>query len=289
MRKFAYHQPKNLEAAFRLLDRYGEDGAVLAGGTDLLVEMKKRRRSPSHLIDIKGLKSLGGLSPGAEGSLRIGPLTTLSTLSHSPLLADGWSLLAQAASKVGSLQVRNRATLGGNICHASPSGDTLPALLCLDARLKLACRGGERTLPLKEFFLGPGRCALGPGEVLAEILLPPTAAGARGVYKKFSLKRAVDLAVAGVAVLGSFDPSTGMMGNIRVSLGAVAPTPIRAEKAENVLREAPISEDLIHKAAVSAAEEARPISDMRGAEWYRREMIRRLTAEAVREIAAPLR
>jgi carbon-monoxide dehydrogenase medium subunit len=286
MKKFSYHKPRSLEQAFGLLSRHKEDAAVLAGGTDLLVEMKRRIKAPSHVIDIKALSFLDGVAANPDGSLRVGPLTTLQALSRSPLLGNGWSLLAQAASQVGSLQVRNRATLGGNICHASPGGDTLPALLCLNAQVKLARRGSERNLAIQDFFLGPGKCALQPDELLTEIFLPPSPSGSRGVYKKFSLRRAMDLAVVGVAVLGVLDPSRKVFKDLRIGLGAVAPTPLRARKAEKILINAEINEDLVRQASGLASEEAIPLSDLRGSEWYRREIIRHLAEEAIKEIIA---
>ena len=286
MKSFSYHKPKNLREAFDLLRKYGEKAAVLAGGTDLLVELKKRLKSPTQLIDIKGLSSLEGIRLDPEGFLRIGPLTPLEELSHSPLLKNGWGLLAQATSKVGSLQIRNRGTLGGNICHASPSGDTLPALLCLAAKLKLAGKESERVIPLEDFFLGPGKSALGVDELLTEVILPLPPLGCRGVYKKFALRRAMDLAVVGVAVLGSMDPQKGVFADLRIGLGAVAPTPIRARKAEALLKEARVSKEVICKAGKLTQDEAAPISDLRGSEWYRREMIGHLTREALWEIAA---
>jgi carbon-monoxide dehydrogenase medium subunit len=286
MRKFVYHRPRDLGQALELLSRYGERAAVLAGGTDLLVEWKQKLKSPSRLIDIKGISSLERVSGASEGSLQIGPLTTLTALSLSPVLGEERNLLAQAARKVGSLQVRNRATLGGNVCNASPSGDTLPALLCLDAKVEIASQKNERVLPLREFFLGPGLNALRPDELLVRILLPPPPAGSRGIYKKFSLKRAVDLAVASVAVLALFHHSGQVLEDIRIALGAVAPTPMRAERAEKLLRSAKVEERTIKEAAQAAAEEARPISDLRASEWFRREMIFHLTEQALREILA---
>lgn len=284
MKKFSYHKPRSLTQAFSLLSRHKKDAVVLAGGTDLLVEMKRRIKAPSHVIDIKALSFLDGMAANPDGSLKVGPLTTLQALSSSPLLGNGWGLLAQAASQVGSLQVRNRATLGGNICHASPAGDTLPALLCLNAQVKLARRGSERNLAIQDFLLGPGKCALQPDELLTEIFLPQPPAGARGVYKKFTLRRSMDLAVVGVAVMGVLDPSRKVFKDLRIGLGAVAPTPLRARKAEKILINTEIHEDLIRQASGLASEEAIPLSDLRGSEWYRREIIRHLAEEAIKEI-----
>lgn len=286
MKSFLYHKPKNLARALDLLKRHGEKIALLAGGTDLLVDLKKRLRTPTHILDLKGLSSLEGIDAHPDGSLRISPLTTLSTIGRSPLLAKPWNILAQAASKVGSQQVRNRATIGGNICRASPSGDTLPALLCLEASVKLCGPGGARVLPLRDFFQGPGRSALQSDEILTEILLSSIPGGSVGIYKKLSLKRAVDLAVVGVAVLGIKGHAQGSFEEVRIALGAVSPTPIRAIGAEELLKGSKITEAAIHKAGQAAAQETQPISDLRGSEWYRRELIRHLTTQAIRELMA---
>jgi len=284
MINFAYHRPKSLEQAVSLLQRYGSKAAILAGGTDLLVELKRGLRHPAHVIDVKEIRELACLEKTTNGELHLSPLITLQSLSSAGALQSGWNLLAQAASKVGSWQVRNRGTLGGNICHASPSGDTLPALICLGARVKMIGPRGERSMAIEEFFLGPGETALENGELLAEVVLPPLPAGAKGAYKKFSLRRAMDLAMVGAAVLAWGDLAMKRVEDVRVGLGAVGPKPIRARRAEQALKSAEITEAVLAEAAELAAEETAPISDIRGSDWYRREMTKHLVAEAVREI-----
>lgn len=281
---FTYHKPKNLEEAMGLLQRYGDKTAILAGGTDLLVELKRGLRHPAHVIDVKEVPELDCLEKTAGGEFRLGPLTTLQSLSSADALQGGWNLLAQAASKVGSWQVRNRGTLGGNICHASPSGDTLPALLCLGARVKMISSRGERSMGIEEFFLGPGETALKSGELLTEVVLPPIPAGAKGVYKKFSLRRAMDLAMVGVAALAWGDFAKKRVLDFRIGLGAVGPKPIRGRKAEQELKSAEITEAVLVRSAELAVEETIPISDVRGSDWYRREMTKQLVEEAIREI-----
>jgi carbon-monoxide dehydrogenase medium subunit len=284
MKHFSYHKPETVEQAIKLLRRYGGKEAVLAGGTDLLVEMKRDLRTPLHVVDIKGIEKLGEITTNADGSLLIGATVTLQSLSTSPFLKMGWNLLAQAASKVGSVQVRNRATLGGNICHASPSGDTLPALLCLEAWFKIIGPQGEREIPAEDFFLGPGQVALGSTEFLTGIVLPGISSGLRGVYKKFSLRRMMDLALVGVAVLGELDPTGNTFRDIRIGLGAVAPTPMRTKKAERAFIGNKMTAKRLEEISRLAAEDASPISDIRGADWYRKEMILHLTREAVGEV-----
>jgi CO/xanthine dehydrogenase FAD-binding subunit len=281
---FAYHRPKNLDQAASLLQRYGDKAAILAGGTDLLVELKRGLRHPAHVIDVKEILELACLEKTTNGELHLGPLLTLQSLSSAGALQGGWNLLAQAASKVGSWQVRSRGTLGGNICNASPSGDTLPALLCLDARVKMISPRGERNMTIEEFFLGPGETALERGELLTEVILPPLPAGAKGVYKKFSLRRAMDLAMVGTAVLAWGNFGMKRIEDVRIGLGAVGPKPIRARRGEQALKSTEITEAVLAKAADLAAEETAPISDIRGSDWYRREMTKHLIGEAVREI-----
>jgi carbon-monoxide dehydrogenase medium subunit len=284
MRGFSYHKPKDVGEAIAFLGKYGEKASILAGGTDLLVELKKRLKAPSHIIDIKGISSLDRITLEPGGHLRIGSLVTMATLGKHPALVNGLGVLSMAASKLGSWQVRNRATLGGNICNASPSGETLPALLCLNAQLKLEGTHGERVVPVEDFFLGPGESAAAVGEILTEIVIPPPPDKSFGVYKKLALRKAMDLAVIGVAVLGFFDLFGDCFKDIRIGLGAVAPTPIRAKKAEIVLTGKRVNGDLIEEAASVASSESRPLTDIRGSEWYRREMIRHLVEESIREI-----
>jgi carbon-monoxide dehydrogenase medium subunit len=284
MKHFSYHKPATIEEAVTFLRRYEGKEAVLAGGTDLLVKMKQNLRTPVHVVDIKGIERLREITTNRDGSLLIGAAVTLQSLSTSSFLNRGWNLLAQAASKVGSVQIRNRATLGGNICHASPSGDTLPALLCLEARFKIFGPQGEREIPAQDFFLGPGQVALGRTEILTGILLPKNSLRLRGVYKKFTLRRMMDLSLVGVAVLGELDDTGNTFRDIRIGLGAVASTPIRARRAEITLTGDKMTAKRIEETSRLAAEEAHPISDIRGDDWYRKEMIHHLVQEAIREI-----
>ncbi len=284
MRTFSYHKPKSVQDAIGLLGRYSEKAVVLSGGTDLLVEMKRRIRNPSHIVSIQGIPGLRRIEQDGEELLHIGPSVTMQTLSNHAALTGGLAILAQAASLLGSLQIRNRATLGGNICHASPCADTLPALLCLNAMLKLESLDGERVVPVENFFLGPGATVASSGEMLTDILIPRPPTGSCGVYKKFAARKKTDLAFVSVAVLVALDPPGERLSYVRIGLGAAAPTPIRARRAEEILTGSKVSEDLIADAAAKAAAEASPISDLRASDWYRREIIGHLTQEALQEI-----
>lgn len=283
MRKFSYHKPKSIKEAVDLLNKYGESAKILAGGTDLLVELKKRQKTLSHLIDIKGIPFLDRIVLDSQGYLRVGPLATIQTISTSPTIVNRSNVLSKAASKIGSLQIRNRATIGGNVCRASPSGDTLPALLCLNAKLKLEGLLGKRIVPIEKFFLGPGESVSKIDEILTEILIPPLLDKSYGVYKKLTLRRAMDLSVVGIAISGSFDSLEDRFRDIRIGLCAVAPIPFRAKKAENILTSMKINKNLIEEAAYTASLEAKPISDIRGSEWYRKDMIKCLIEEGFRK------
>lgn len=284
MNAFSYHKPKTLDEAIALLHDYGENASILAGGTDLLVKLKKREKMLAHVVDVKAIPALDEIIVGKEGEICIGSLVTMQALSESSTLRGGTMILAQAASKLGSFQIRNRATIGGNICNSSPSGETLPSLLCLEARFKLAGVTGEREILAEEFFVEPGKNVCGTDEFLTQIILPPLPTDFVGVYKRYSLRNAVDLAVVSVAVLGSFDRSRQLFKDIRIGLGAVAPTPIRARKAENLLVGVEMRQNLIKKAGEAASEEAQPISDIRASRWYRTDLLKYLVPVALEEL-----
>ena len=284
MKKFLYHKPKSITEATVLLQKYMGEAAILAGGTDLLVDLKKRVKYLSHVIDIKGIPSLESIGFDSEGNLGVGALVTMQALSNNPNLLHGYQSLSKAASKLGSWQIRNRATIGGNICRASPSGETLPALFCLNAELKLVSVKGERRVPIETFFLGPGKSIATADEILSEIIIPQISQKSYGTYKKFAVREAMDLAVVGVAGVGSLDPKGESFEDIRIGLGAVAPTPIRAQKTEALLTGKNIGEDLIAEAASLASNEARPISDVRGSGWYRFDMVKALVEETIQEV-----
>ncbi len=284
MNSFSYHKPESLGEAIALLGEHGENASILAGGTDLLVQLKKGGKGVDHVVDIKGIPTLDEICRDEAGHVHIGPLVTMQALSESPALQAGSGILAQAASKLGSLQIRNRATIGGNICNSSPSGETLPALLCLEARFRLAGVRGDREIPAEDFFLGPGENVCGDDELLSEIILPSPLPDSVGVYKKHSLRNAMDLAVVGVAVLGTYDRLRRMFKDIRIGLGAVAPTPIRARKAENILTGVEAGEGLIRDTAEAASKEVQPISDVRASKWYRTEMVKHMIPVALEQL-----
>jgi len=283
LKEFGYFEPSTLSEAIFLLGRYDSSAKILSGGTDLLVGMKEKGLSPECLINIKGVPNLSYIKYNEREGLKIGALTTIREIEKSNLINKKFSVLTQAAEVLGSVQVRNRATIGGNLCNAAPSAEMVPGLLVLDAEVKITGKKGERVLPLEKFFLGPGLTVLGK-EILTEIRVPSPHPNTKEVYIKHGRRKAMNIAVVGVAVAAILSGDKKEFKNIKIALGAVAPTPVRAHKAEEILRRKKIEVDLIEKAAQIASEEVRPISDIRSSDWYRKEMIKVLVRRALEQV-----
>ncbi|MBE0478121.1 xanthine dehydrogenase family protein subunit M [Candidatus Aerophobetes bacterium] len=281
LKKFDYLKPPTLGEALEILERYDGQVKVLAGGTDLFVGMKEKEISPKYVLDIKGTGELNYITYDSREGLKIGALTSIRTVEISSLIKEHFPFLSSAAGALGSLQVRNKATMGGNLCNAAPSAETAPALLCLDARVKIVSLRGERVILLKDFFQGPGMTTL-EREILVEIQIPPLKR--KGIYIKHSPRRAMDIAVVGAAVAVNED-SEGRWHEVRIALGAVAPVPLRAQRAERVLEGKRVDMQLIKEAARLAQKEASPISDVRASAEYRREMVQVLVQRALQSIA----
>jgi carbon-monoxide dehydrogenase medium subunit len=287
MKPFDYFAPTTIDQAVRILDDYGGEARPLAGGTDLLTRMKRKQSTPRAVVNLKRIPGLNQIT--TNGELRLGALATLQDLIRSPIIQKNFPVLASTATKMAGVQVRSLATVGGNLCNASPAADMAPPLLALNARAVIAGRQGERAVPLDEFFLGPGRSALASNEILCEILVPQPDERAHASYLKLEHREAMDIAIVGVgvwiAIRNSWHIPRAIAGqfaipncdDIRIVLGAVAPTPIRARRAEGVLRGSELTEERIRQAARLAAEESQPIDDVRGSAWYRREMVEVLT------------
>lgn len=275
------YQPTSLQEASALVKEKGPGGRFLAGGTDLVIAIKEKGLSPKYVVDLKRIPSLAGIREEADGAVTIGALTTLYEIETSDLIKRRYPFLAQSAAEVGSIQIRNRATIGGNMANATPSADTAPALLVLEAEAKIAGLNGERSLPLEEFFRGPGQTVMQPEEILTAISIPPTDSRLAGDYIKFSPREMMDLAYVGVAVAVVVDPKQKKCDLARIALGAVSPTPMRAKKAEALLLNQVLTEELAERAAEEAARESKPISDVRSSADYRREMVRVNTKRAL--------
>ena len=281
--KFDYVAPKSLSEAWELMKgANGIDYQVFAGGTDVIPKLKTRKSQPPKcLIDLKGIRELDYIRYDADTGLAVGALAGVHAVAHSSLVKEHYPALATAAGKIGATQIQHRATVAGNICNAAPSADTAPALLALDASVRCASVSGERIIPLKEFFTGPLQTALSQGEIVKEILAPESSAGQTSCYIKLSPRRRMDLAVVGVAVF--IRATDGRCGEIRIGLGLVGRTPLRAFTAESTLKNAAITEETIELAAKSAADECWPRDSIRGSAAYRRAMVHVLVARAIKQ------
>ena len=281
MKDFIYLAPENLTEAISLLSQKGKRARVMAGGTDFLVEMKNQEVEPETIIDLKRIPNLDKIDYCGNKGLRMGALVKIRDIETSKVIQEKFTILSQAAGLLGSVQVRNKATIGGNLCHASPSADMAPALIGLGATVKFVGKSGEKFLPLEEFFKGPGETVLKNNEILTEIKVPSMPDFSEGVYLKFSPRSAVDLAMVGVACVLRMDTNNSKCLDVRIVLGAVAPTPIRARKGEALIKGEKLSESLIKEAAKVVREEAKPISDIRASEWYRKEIVEVLVGRAI--------
>jgi carbon-monoxide dehydrogenase medium subunit len=276
-----YFAPKSVSEALSLLARYGEQAKMIAGGTDIMVDIKYKEE-PGCLVNIKRIPGIAGIRENG-GSLLIGSLVTIRELETSALVRERLPLLWESCHQFASLQIRNTATIGGNICRASPSGETLAPLLALDAKARLAFSDGEKTEAFSSFFHGPGKTSLGSKGILTEIEIPYPANGSRGVYLKHAVRGAMDIAMVGVAVLVTPDAAKNNIHDARIGLGAVAPTPIRAAKTEALLRGKPVTAALLKEAAALAASESSPISDQRSSAEYRRWIVEALTRRGLQQ------
>jgi CO/xanthine dehydrogenase FAD-binding subunit len=278
--RFDYLSPRTVGEACRLLAEYEGRAKIMAGGTDLLVSMKQQKITPGYIINIKGIPELDYISYSQEHGLRIGALATLQSVAASPVIRERFGLLGTAVNKIGTPQVRNMGTIGGNISNGGPSQDSLPGLLVLDARLKVVSLERERIVPIDEFFIGPFQTALGPAELLTEIQIPAPPPGSAGCYQWLSKLNEVDETLVGVAVLLMTDAAGDVCRDIKIGLGSVAPTPLRAVRAEEALQGRKIESEAIALAARAAAEATSP----RSRAEYRRQMTSVLVERALVDV-----
>ena len=278
---FEYVAPRTLSELFEILDGHGKEIQVIAGGTDLIIALKERAVAPEIVVDLGRLRNeLGGVSV-EDGVLRIGALATFSQIESSPFVARYANALRQAAANVGTLQIRSIATLGGNLATASPAADSAPPLIALGATVTLLSGSGQRSLPAQSVFAGPKRNGLRPGEIVSSVEIPANeeirSAWTRSAVRNENVLSTVSVAVALAVKDGRFGPS-------RVALGAVAPTPILAEKATAAITGSEATEDQVKRVAVLAAEDARPISDIRASAHYRKRLVFVLTKRLILQI-----
>jgi len=313
MKKFDYFKPKTLEEVLTLLAKYGEKAKLIAGGTDVIVMIKQKAMVPDVLISLRGIPDLDQIK--FNGSLNIGPMVTHRAIEKSEVIRKNFSALTDATDYLGSVQIRNVATIGGNICTAAPSADTATPLLVLGTQAKIKSLKKERTVPVEEFFKGPGETVLKPGELVRELLIPKLLPNTGSAYYKLQRRLALDLPILGVSVLLSLDknkvtcsdmlcttsPISSILHkmeedelickDVRIALGVAAPTPMRAVKAEALLRSKKLSDELLEEVANTASQEAQPRDTIRGEAWYRKDMVRvlvkRMAMKCIERVVQP--
>ena len=285
MQDFAYHRPLSLEAALGLLAPHG--ARPLAGGTDLVPQLREGRREAAHIVDLKQIAELTLIEPRPDGGVVVGAATSVSAVARDPHVAGSFPALASACRLIGSWQIQSRASLGGNICNGAPSADGVPPLICYGALARLKSRHGHRDVPVESLFSGPGRTTLAPDEILVALYLPAPAPRSAASYLRFTPRREMDIAIAGVGVWLRLD-ADGRVAEARIALASVAPTPIRAGAAEQALTGEVASRFVLGNAAALAVKAAQPISDTRGSADYRRHLVAVLTKRALGECLAAL-
>jgi 4-hydroxybenzoyl-CoA reductase subunit beta len=325
--RFEHKAPETIKEAISLLSEFGEDAKVIAGGTDLLVAMKQRRLSPMYLVDIKGIKDLDHIENG-KGGIRIGALTTLSTIEASDIIKEKFPALATAAGDVGALQHRNTGTIGGNIClntrcwyynqtpffrecrpvcykfgtdedkcqlfptregkanvcYSVYSGDTAPSLVALGAELKISSPDGERTLPLIDLFTGDGKTpmAVGPADILTEIIIPNPPPNSSSAYLKYRIREAIDFPVLGVALNIALDTKKDKCEQASIVLGAIASKPVQVTGVKDILKGKNITDELIEEVSEAAFKQAKPLPNLiDSTPQYRKRLVRVFTKRAI--------
>ncbi len=285
---FEYQRPASLRELEGLLASRAADARLLAGGTDLLVLVKEKLLSPRLLVDIGDLPELQGIAWDPAGGLTILAGTKVAALERDPLVRAHAPALAWAAAQLGSAQVREMATMAGNVCHASPSAETPPVLLAHGAELTLARAGGERTVAMHDFFLAYRKTALAPGEYLKRFRLPPLRPRAAVAYRHRGLRRAMEIDMVNVACYLELAPGEPVARAVRIALGAVGPVPYRATGAEAALTGRPVDAAFFAEAGRLAAAEAKPIDDVRASAGYRAKMVAVLVRRALTACAEAL-
>ena len=278
---FEYFEPNSLDECVSLMSSFGKEGAVLAGGTDLIVLMRDRVIAPKYIVNLSKIPGMEYIREDEEG-LKIGALTKIVSLEKSFEIKGKYPALWEAAHSLGSTQVRNLATIGGNLCRASPSGDMCCSLLGLDAKVKIFGKGGFRIVPIESFFKGPGATALQKDEILTEVIVPRGPLSESSAFIKISRTK-IDLAQINATV--ALNMADGICKDIRISIGAVAPTPIRAKNAEKLLIGKEIrtgEEKIVNEASEIAAGETKPITDVRATADWRRKVSKVIVKRAIR-------
>ena len=281
---FEYHSPGTLEEACQLLKKHDGRALLLAGGTDLLPNIYNQKLAPEHVINIKRIPHLNNITFDESKGLALGPLVKFNEIIFSKTVQKNFPVLLEVSKEIASHQIRNLATIGGNLCNAAPSADSAPILIALDSFLTITGPGGKvRSLPLEQFFTGPGETALAPAEILTRIHIPPIKKRTGMVYIKYSIRRALEIAVVGVAVLIHLEKDTDKCRAARIVIGACAPTPLCVHEAEEILAGKKINDRDLEASSQAAGRTVKPITDVRAGDTYRREMVRVQCKRALKE------
>lgn len=290
IRSFDYWAAPSLNDALAELGASGTDAKVIAGGTDLVLNMKKKRILPSRVISLHRLKELDFIR-GVDSQIHIGTLARHADVAEHPLLKTHFPILCEAVGLIGSWQIRNVGTIGGNLCNASPAADSAPPLLALDATLVMATRSGEKTMPLTKFFTGPGETALEPGQVLKAIRIDIPRRPSAGCYLKLRRRKAVDVSLAGAAFQAETESGGRKIARVGIALGGVAPTPVRVPEAEALLVGSDVDQALkkISDCARIAAGAANPIDDVRASASYRRTIVEVFVHQCAQKVLTALK
>lgn len=279
VQNFDYVEPATLDEAISLLKRYGKQAQLMLGGTHLLTMMKMEREKPGAIISLKQIPGLNTITKTEDGGLCVGAGMTIFEIRSHPYIRTHYRSLAEACAAFGSTQIQIMGTLGGNLCNGSPASDTVPALLVFGAHIVLNGSDGKRQIPLEEFLLGPGKVALKDGEILTSIILPPPSG--TSLFIKIS-RVAADLAKANLAIW--LIKKGDQIINCRLALGSVSPTVIRIKRAESFLSGKNFTPQLLEEAAKIVSEDIAPIDDIRSKSWYRRELAKAMTIDALNEV-----
>ncbi|BCX02141.1 MAG: dehydrogenase [Candidatus Roseilinea sp.] len=281
MQAFSYVPARTLSEAAEILAREGEQAKCLSGGTDLIVFLREGRRSAKVVVDVKGIPELNQLSYSPKEGLTVGAAVPLHRIYNDAQVIAHYPGLIDAATLIGGIAIQGRATLGGNVCTASPAGDSSPILIAYEATCVVASRNVTKAIPLEKFFLGPGRTVLQPGELLVALKLPPPRPNSGAAYLRFIPRNEMDIAVTSAGAMVVLDEEKTHFVGARIALGAVAPTPLFVPEAGAALAGQPISDEAIEAAARAAQAAARPITDMRGSAEQRKHLSYVMTKRAL--------
>jgi carbon-monoxide dehydrogenase medium subunit len=281
MQKFEYLMPATIDEAISLCVSHGERARYIAGGTDVMAKIKEGKISPQYLVSLRRVQGLDHISY-KEGELRIGSLVSHRMLEISPIIKKEFPILIDAVTNIGSVQIRNVATIGGNIVNAVPSADGAIPLITLGAEVRLRGPKGERSMALEHIFIGPGMTLLEPGEILLEFIVRKLPLRTSAAYCKHTRRAAMELPLLGVAVLLSLEEDKITCTDSRIGLGVLAPTPMRATNAEAILKGKKLTDEVLQEAGRVAAEECKARDSVRGEAWYRREMVEVLVPRMAR-------